>query len=184
MSALAFVDTETTSLLPSRRAWEFACIRREEDGREERLEMFISAPLDEADPMSLRFAKFYERHPDYRLSEPDAIGGWDEQTAARFIERITRSAVLVGSNPAFDAATLAPLLRRHALIESWHYAVRDIVPLMVGYLTGRGEPVPSWKSEELSRAVGVDPDDYPRHTAMGDVEWTRAVYDAVMGGAR
>ena len=126
MSALAFVDTETTSLLPSRRAWEFACIRREEDGREERLEMFISAPLDEADPMSLRFAKFYERHPDYRLSEPDAIGGWDEQTAARFIERITRSAVLVGSNPAFDAATLAPLLRRHALIESWHYAVRDI----------------------------------------------------------
>lgn len=42
---------------------------------------------------------------------------------------------------------------------------------------------PPWDSEAVSRAVGVNPDDFERHTAMGDVRWAMAIYDAVMGGA-
>lgn len=34
-------------------------------------------------------------------------------------------------------------------------------------------------SEDISRAVGIDPDKYPRHTAMGDACWARDVWDAV-----
>jgi hypothetical protein len=42
---------------------------------------------------------------------------------------------------------------------------------------------PPWDSEVLSRAVGVDPNAYERHTALGDARWARDIYDAVTGGA-
>lgn len=38
---------------------------------------------------------------------------------------------------------------------------------------------PPWGSEDVSRALGINPDDYDRHTAMGDVLWAMAIYDAV-----
>ena len=41
--------------------------------------------------------------------------------------------------------------------------------------------IPPWNSNDLSRAVGVDPDDFDRHSALGDVRWAKAVYEAVMG---
>lgn len=37
-----------------------------------------------------------------------------------------------------------------------------------------------FESEELSRACGVDPDRYPKHTARGDVDWVMALYDKVV----
>lgn len=180
---LCFVDTETTSLLGNRRAWEFAAIRVDFAGGEHREEFFIDLPsYAEADPTALRIGGFYERHPWPKHSGGATLvtNARSEEVAAHAIERITRGAVLVGSNPAFDAATLDPLLRRHGLIPSWHYAVRDIVPLVAGFLRGNGYGIESWKSEKLSRDVGVNPDDFARHTAMGDCEWTRAMYEAVM----
>ena len=45
------------------------------------------------------------------------------------------------------------------------------------------EPAGKWqlKSNQLSLAVGVDPDDYDRHTALGDCRWAKAIYQAVIG---
>jgi DNA polymerase III epsilon subunit-like protein len=44
-------------------------------------------------------------------------------------------------------------------------------------------PLP-WKSDDLSRLVGVEPaSDEDRHTALGDARWALAVYDAITGGA-
>ena len=40
---------------------------------------------------------------------------------------------------------------------------------------------PPWDSDALSRAVGVNPDDFDRHTALGDARWAKAMYEAVMG---
>ena len=41
-------------------------------------------------------------------------------------------------------------------------------------------PLP-WKSDDLSRLVGVEPPgESDRHTAMGDARWARAIYDAVV----
>lgn len=40
---------------------------------------------------------------------------------------------------------------------------------------------PPWKSDALSRAVGVDPEQFDRHTALGDAYWAKAIYEAVMG---
>lgn len=40
---------------------------------------------------------------------------------------------------------------------------------------------PPWKSNDLSRAVGVNPDHFDRHSALGDARWAKAIYEAVMG---
>ena len=79
----------------------------------------------------------------------------------------------------------------------WEYHLVDVEALAAGWLAAghdwsQGPPVgdratPPWSSEELSRAVGVDPDDFDRHTALGDARWAAAIYDAVLaplGGRR
>lgn len=179
---LVFLDTETTGLHPQRRAWEVAAIRREPDGSEAHHAWFIDVPLDEADPAALRFGRFYERHPLHTRSLGDC---WDESTAARAIDVVTRGAQLVGSNPAFDAATLDAMLRRHGLLPSWHYQLIDVVPLAAGHLPRTRRPAPPWRSYEVSELCGVPrPSADVAHTAMGDALWTRDLYDAVTRGAQ
>ena len=39
-------------------------------------------------------------------------------------------------------------------------------------------------SNDLSRAVGVDPEQFRRHQAMADVEWAMAIYDRIMEETR
>jgi hypothetical protein len=78
----------------------------------------------------------------------------------------------------------------------WHYHLIDVEALAAGWIAAQSGPVPiliaganvglvsgrpPWRSEELSRAVGVDPDDFDRHTALGDARWAKAIYEAVMG---
>jgi hypothetical protein len=113
---------------------------------------------------------------------------------------------IVGAVPSFDAERMALLLNRFGLEPGWHYHLIDVETLAVGYVHGverqaadtlNGRSLPHdaldqlpgmltalpWDSEALSRAVGVDPDDYDRHTALGDARWARDIYYAVTGGA-
>ena len=211
MTPLAFIDTETTSLRPDRRAWEIGLIARvpvtmkhpdgpDTQGTEDREHhWFVNADdldLGNADLMSLKVGRFHERHPQYRLDrEPRFSDCEDEVDAMRQIEAVTRGAHLVGAVVSFDADVLAARMRAHGICPSWHYHLIDVEALAVGHLShsaarssdgheldGSITALP-WKSEALSRALGVDPDDFDRHTALGDAKWARAIYDAVMGGA-
>ena len=124
---------------------------------------------------------------------------------AQFIEG---SPVIVGANPAFDIWHLERLLSHLDLDVQYHYRPVDVGALAWGYLSGQAalasvltpaagetrvisEDVEQllakglpWSSDELSLAVGIDPADYARHTAMGDVRWVMAIYDRITGGAR
>lgn len=199
MTALAFVDTETTGVHPGRRAWEVAIIRRESDGSESTLHAFVGdVDLSEADPFGLRIGHFYDRHPRF-ARDLDVNAMLIEQQVASRVERFTRGAHLVGAVPNFDAEVFDSMLRRHRLIPAWHYHLIDVEALAVGYLHGRkhdddladrpwhnavadvGLP---WKSDDLSRACGVEPaigDE--RHTALGDAKWAMRLYDAITGGS-
>lgn len=99
-------------------------------------------------------------------------------------------AVLVGSNPAFDAGFLKAFLDEMP----WHYRTVDIATLAAGYRFGQrdsgnygGEfafatdlPSLPFSSRGLSRAVGVEPPgDGIAHTALGDARWARDVWDAI-----
>lgn len=90
---------------------------------------------------------------------------------------------LIGANPAFDAERIArQWLEPLAVERPWHYHLMDIETIVIGYLKARDElPKGPWRSDQLSELIGVDPKDYPRHTAMGDVRWVMAQWDVVFG---
>jgi DNA polymerase III epsilon subunit-like protein len=193
MSAdLVFIDTETTSLRPDRRAWEIGIIARTGTAEVEH-HWFIDVDeldLANADLIALKIGRFHERHPQMRLdTEPEFSDCDAEYDALRQIEAITRGAHLVGAVVSFDAEVLAARMRAHGICPSWHYHLIDCEALAVGYLMRErvragfdGSMLP-WKSDELSAELDVTVSEKDRHTALGDAKWAMRVFDAVMGGA-
>lgn len=193
---IVFLDTETTHLHPElARAWEIAVIVRRPGQPDHEQSFFVHADclnLGYADPMALQIGRFYERHPhadDYVAASPMAIGRGPktprvEHVVLRTVEQLTRGAIVYGSNPAFDMDVLGRRMRANGILPSWHYGGECLATAAKWWLKGRGMPLPeSEKSEDLSRAIGVDPDGFDRHTALGDCRWTRAMFDRMNGPA-
>lgn len=185
---IAFLDTETLGLDPDAPVWEVAIIRRyAASGREDAVEFTIQHKAGAwLDDFPDRFANDYHARFDPAEAVP-------EFTAARVIHQWTKGAHIVGAVPSFDAERLAKLLRRHGIEPEWHYHLIDVENVIVGalvaaqhiyrHLTGieavlTGQP--PYNSNELSNYVGINPELYARHTAMGDVLWVRDQWDAVM----
>lgn len=178
MTDIVFLDTETLGLDPDAPVWEFAAVRRLDPVGEVELHFTI-----QHDP-----ARWLDGFPEEFLADYlnrfDPAEAWGEVAAVGAIHAITKGAHIIGAVPSFDTERLAKLLRRNSIEPEWHYHLIDVENVVVGYLAGRSELIPPpWKSDELSAAVGVNPDDYARHTAMGDVRWAMAQWDAVMRSA-
>ena len=205
---LCFVDTETTGVHPDREVWEVAIIRRDGRGNQAGRQFFVELDLAQADPFALNNFRFYDRHPvgqwltnPIRSLYPRSSGDYlTKLGAARTIAHLTHRAHIVGAVPNFDTEVLGQLLRRHGLMPTWHYHLIDVEAMMVGYLNAlasaakgdgwssekvnalRDQAAPPWKSDELSRAIGVEPpSDHERHTAMGDAYWAMRIYDKITG---
>lgn len=181
---LVFMDTETTSLRPDRRAWEVAVIVRPAGGtRTDDVEhhwMIDIAELDlgNADPMSLKISKFYERHPQMQIEFP--LGGQVHSESYVFskVEQLTRFAWGVGAVPNFDTEVMAARMRSRNICPSWHYHLVDVENLAAGALA----LPPPWGFDDLLGKFGLVYDEADRHTAMGDTRMARDLYDAVMAG--
>jgi hypothetical protein len=196
VSALVFMDTETTGLSLDDDVWEFAAVRRETDGSEAEHHLFIQHDVEKCCRLPEPFLA------DHRRRFPISLGtGWHSDAvpperaalyiAALFVDRPHA----VGAVPNFDTERLALLLGRFGIKPGWHYHLIDVENLAVGWIAGLraaggGEngrqadlPALPWDSDDLSRAVGVEPPTTERHTAMGDVRWAMALYDAIVGGA-
>lgn len=184
---VVFVDTETTSLREDRKAWDVALIRRDPDGSETTVQRFVDIDdidLQNADKFSLEVGQFWQRHPDARHMTTGAFDHEETEIAynvARMVARATHGATLVGTNVAFDAATLTTLLRDNCLIPSWHYHPCDVKALALGKLHAEHDVHARTSTEELSRLLGVDPPvEGEKHTALGDARWVQRMYDAIM----
>ncbi|KRQ29774.1 hypothetical protein AOT83_26355 [Mycobacteroides sp. H001] len=192
MTDIVFMDTETLGLDIDAPIWEFAAIRRHINSPE-------VADASGITSTECRLHIQIHHYPDPWLAGPDAL---PEQFAADYRDRFDPANALsipvaaaliegflsgrphiIGAVPSFDTARISHQLLRPARIpDPWHYHLIDVENVVVGYLAGKGELFPPpWKSDQLSAAVGVDPEVFDRHTAMGDVLWTRAQWDAVMG---
>lgn len=183
MTAIVFLDTETTGLSLDDDIWEFAAIRRETDGTESEHHLFIQHDTGKCAQLPDSFLA------DHTSRWPGSKGSKSPAFAAGYIQAITEDRPhIVGAVPNFDTERIALLLRAHGYEPGWHYHLIDIENLAAGFLAGGARtglitpPALPWKSNELSRAIGVEPPgEGERHTAMGDAKWARAVYDAVMG---
>ncbi|WP_458317135.1 3'-5' exonuclease [Mycolicibacterium brisbanense] len=178
---ITFIDTETLGLAPDAPIWEFAAVSRFDDGsRDDSTKFFIHHdPGDWVETLPESFQADYRN----RYEPRDAL---DEQSAAAMIHFVTRGAELVACNPVFDEPRLAGFLRRHGIEPEWHYHPWDIASVALGFICGRDGRPPGrpWKSDRLAHTVGLDNSRYKRHTAMGDVRWTLAQWDAIVGGGR
>lgn len=187
MTDIVFMDTETLGLDIAAPIWEFAAIRRTPEGAETQLHIQIHHHADPwltgPDALPEQFAA------DYR-ARFDVSHAWIPSVAAPAIASfLSGRPHIIGAVPSFDTARISHQLLRPACIpDPWHYHLIDVENVVVGYIrgvhaaSGQEMPIePPYKSDELSAAVGVDPANFDRHTAMGDVLWTRAQWDAVMG---
>lgn len=190
---LVFGDTETTGLDPFMHdAWEFALIVRR-DGHDTEHTFRIRPDLTNADPKALGINQFHER---------TSASGWswdDPHTAATRMYSLLNGAVLIGSNPPFDADMIRNLFARYYDdAKPWHYRTLDIATLAAGHLYGQAERMTRhtcdavhyskvdsalgwpWSSYRASELVGIPrPSGDVAHTAMGDARWARDVWDAV-----
>lgn len=185
MTKLVFIDTETTSLRPDRRAWEIGMVCRSEDGGPDaEYSWFVEIPdldLGNADPFSLKIGNFYDRHPATRYggglgSETSRVSVLPEVAALEGVERVTRGAILVGAVPNFDAEVLGARMRELGILPSWHYHLVDVETLAAGAL----KLAPPWNFDTVLAAYKLTYDEADRHTALGDARMARDLYDAVM----
>jgi hypothetical protein len=189
-----WLDTETTSLDPRfRRPWEIAMIVRRPGERDSEPWQWFIHPADldlpNANPDSLRIGGFWERHPNADFladggephSAPHLPGVYRLREVLPVIARETSDrAVICGSNPAFDMVTLEVAMLEAGITPGWHYHGEDVPSVARGWLLGRGLEAPR-KSDDIARACGINPDDFDRHSALGDCRLFRALSDVVEG---
>jgi DNA polymerase III epsilon subunit-like protein len=185
MTNIAFVDCETTGLDPDKHEiWELGLVLANDGG--ERLERSWFLPVHEfdGDPFSLDVGGFHERHPfGYDQRKRTSGRGYETDSSPASIPtvvleftKLTTGAHLAGAVVSFDAEFLRRLLLKHGYRPRWHYHLVDVEALAAGALGMR----PPWNSDDLSKAVGVDPEQFKRHTALGDARWAEAIYERVM----
>lgn len=166
---------------------------------------FLPVDLTRADPIALDIGKFHERHPQGNntpwpwSTEPPSMyyeGSKlvEPEFFAQEFARLTHGKHLAGAVPSFDEERLRKLLLSQNVRPSWHYHLIDVEAMAIGWKAGARSLAPPqklpagmsweilpWKSEHLSMIVGVNPDDFDRHTAAGDVRWAGAMYLAMVG---
>lgn len=202
MTALLFLDTETTGLTLDDDIWEFAAIRREKDGIETEHHLFVEHDPAKCAKLPDSFREdHYRRFPgaDSTGCAGRGRGVVTRDHAAGYVEKLTEDRPhIVGAVPNFDTERLSLLLDRRGCRWGGHYHLIDVENLAIGWLAhqwrgyadspneeaaakARLATSPPWNSDDISRAVGVEPPTDERHTAMGDARWARALYDAIVG---
>lgn len=168
---LLFLDCESLGL-DDEPIWEVAAARIELSSWVIEYEAFVD---HDPNQMSPELPESFRRDYEARYTADESL---PPMFVAEKIAEMAEGTIVCGSNPSFDMERIQRLDPWRKF--GWHYHPIDIPTLVHGYLLGRGiAPAPPWKSDFLSRIVGVDPADFDRHTARGDVDWTLAMWNEV-----
>lgn len=194
---MVFVDVETIRLEPDRDVvWEIALLYPSKDlGRTpaETVVWQIMPDLALADPKALEVNRFHERltpalhgtpvrtaalvQPDGDYALPYPVTEIVKELQSRLAGK-----TLVGSKPTFDMDHLAAFC---GTPPKWRHHPLDIASMVYGFsavFCHSGPPKVAFRSEDLSRRLGVEPAGFDRHTALGDCQWAYAQYRAMTCG--
>ncbi len=183
---IAFTDVETTGLDPDKHClWEVAICHRFAHGGAEKVVLYQVRPdLTNADPKALDIGQYAKRFvvPDgFDAARIDPQNGSVIPVPLAIVQqsvhRMLARSVMMGSNPGFDAGFIKKLLNGNT---PWHYRPVDIVTLAASRLGMFNQDAMPWSSEQVSRALNVDPNNYHRHSSLGDALWVRDMYDALI----
>jgi hypothetical protein len=207
---IGFADVETSHLSEELgHIWEIGIVHRGADGVDAEHVWQLRPDLTTADPDALRIGCFEERFvlPDGVqggfTGGPGAVQAMTRRQVGEAVARLLNEAVMVGSNPHFDAVHLTKFLRSVGIEPTWTYRPLDIVTLAAGCLHGMAAHIESfyrepvvraaiagqtgwpWRSYQTSEAIGVPrPAPGVGHTAIGDARWARDVWDTVVSSHR
>jgi DNA polymerase III epsilon subunit-like protein len=197
------VDLETTGLTAGYHdIWEIGVIELTPAGRVEH-RWLIEPDLKCADRDSLDIGHFFERTAGVQpgiaavdLAQAPGPDMWSEPSAiSDVLCHLLRDVTLICAGPTFDANFLDKFMLRHGCRQRWHYRTRDIGSIVYGYLNacmalgvpGRdaalGVPAIDASVDDFARALGLNPDGYDRHTALGDCRLVADMLDIVEGSA-
>lgn len=180
MHELVFLATGCTGVDVDADIWEFAAVRRHADGAESQLRLFIEHDASKAARLPTSFRTDYlTRCPDGGKLVPQRMA------AAMIAEFISDDCVIVGAAPALVSQHLAALFTGHRITPPTSlYTVLDVCALAAGHLQAQGQPVqfPA-HAEDMAARLGMDPEDYPRHTALDDVDFVQAIFDRCTAAA-
>lgn len=165
MSALCFIDTETTGLDARIHQPYEVCWWREDTSEPVTLQLPHS--LEYADPAALKIGGYHARG----FTPHNYI---EKANTARFkLVANLKGVTLVGSNPAFDAA----MLTRFIGTPVWHHRLINVAEGAM-WIFNWDRPKGLADVAKQCRAEGYEIPE-PDHTAEGDVRTTRAVYEAL-----
>lgn len=187
MTDLCFIDCETTGTDPRRHmVWEIAFIVDDKE-----YSWILALENDEvgaAEPMALHIGEYYRRVSDaldrqqerginrfLDLEEKTVLYSQDRSYLADLMATLIGNSHLVGAVPSFDARFVGDFMFQYHRPPSWHYHLIDVEALAAGKLGLQ----PPWKSKDLYRALGINPEAFAEHTALGDARMAKAVYEAV-----
>lgn len=196
------LDCETTSLAVDYEngtgtIWELALIEHETSTEH----LYRMEPdIGKADPGALRVGRFYERTQGMRRRDGRVYdlagrdlrrsGIWtDPQALAPVIARLLDDATLIIAVPTFDDPYLKAFLRGYGQAPTWHHRARDIGSMAYGYLSAKSlsaedaAAIPDLdaSTDAFARALGVDPDQFERHSALGDCRLVQAMLGVIEG---
>lgn len=190
MDDLCFIDCETTGLEPDHHVvWEIGFII--DDIKHCCMLELTDEEIRLASSQALSVGNFYSRYYSTKewftkdmvnINKNLEIHGWvpiqSRRSFALWLVQSINTRHLAGMNPNFDDEFIGNFCRKYSIPPVWNYHLVDIEAL----IAGKQKTPPPWKSKDLSLSIGIDPDDFDRHTALGDAEWAMNCYKAVMDG--
>lgn len=185
--ALSMIDVESTGTEDHHVIWSATVIKVEDFDprvgflqRKDRLWTIevSDEELRMAQPEALRINRFYELY-DRKDTE-------DRNQAAWEIAQFTAGTQLVAINPTFDIKKTEKFLQSEDVTPAWYYEPIDVKNMAMGTLIGRkrvptNEYDPPWSTAKTAELMGLDINDYDRHTSSGDALLCLNLYLACYG---
>lgn len=165
----AFLDIETSGLDPIKHEpIEVAYLIYENEEHSYTRNLSLPFNIHEGEPKALEVNGFGKR---------EFPPMWDLRFFAGTLQTDLENTWIIGNNVQFDMGFLVEVLRKFHRVPTWKYHLIDVKAVAAGKLNMK----PPWSTDKMCAKLGIDVPGVRAHTALGDAEWNRDVWEAIYG---